>query len=122
MPDTAILWSRNQFRSATAEPYVLSRSITREGTICSDSLARPFFFKRSAPTLAEVLKSLMYPPTALDRSARRKNALIVVTLEFLYCRPNCIFVYPPFDHKDICIDTMGYRKKRVNTFQNKSAD
>ena len=38
-----------------AEPYVLSRSITRDGTICSDSLERPFFLKRSAPTLAAVL-------------------------------------------------------------------
>ena len=31
-------------------------------------------------------------------------------------------MYPPFDHKDIRIDTMGYRKKWVNALQNKRAD
>src|SRR6184192_448912 len=53
---------RNWFRSATADPYVRSRSITREGNISRRSSGRPHFFKRSAPTLAEVQKSLMYPP------------------------------------------------------------
>src|SRR5206468_241429 len=33
---TGILCSRNQFRSATADAYVLSRSMTREGTNCKD--------------------------------------------------------------------------------------
>src|SRR4029077_1553806 len=58
---------------------------------------------------------------SLDWPARGKNALILVTLEFFHCRPNCILVYPPFDYKDIGIDAMGYRKKGVNAFQDKSA-
>ena len=80
------------------------------------------FSKDPRPTLAEVMEVIDVSSSALYRSARRKNALIMVALEFLYCRPNCILVYPPFDYKDIRIDAMGYRKKWVNAFQNKSAD
>ncbi len=32
-----------------------------------------------------------------------------------------MLVYPPFDHKDIGINAMGYRKKGVNAFKNQSA-
>ena len=28
---------------------------------------------------------------------------------------------PPLDHKDVCIDTMGYRKKGISAFQKESA-
>src|SRR5437667_1592798 len=46
-------------------------------------------------------------------SARRKNALIVVTLEFLYRRADRVLMYPPFHDEDIRIDAIGDGKKRV---------
>ena len=46
----------------------------------------------------------------------------MIALEFFKRRPDCIFVYPPFDDQDIRIDAMGCCKKGVNAFQNKSAD
>src|ERR1700730_13538704 len=61
-------------------------------------------------------------PRARYWSARRKDVFIVVTLKFLYRRPNSIFMYPPFDDKDICIDTIGCRKKWINAFENQRAD
>jgi hypothetical protein len=60
--------------------------------------------------------------TAHYRSACRENTLVVVTLEFLYRRSNCILVYPPFDYENIRIDAMGYRKKRINALYTESAD
>src|SRR5256885_1087111 len=80
----------------------------------------PFFQKLRAHT-GRGVEIIDVSSRARYRSARRKDVLIVVTLKFLYRRPNSIFVYPPFDHKNICIDTMGYRKKWVNASENQSA-
>jgi hypothetical protein len=46
----------------------------------------------------------------------------MVTLEFFYCSPNCILVYPSFDYKDIRIDAMSCRKKGVDVFKNQGTD
>jgi hypothetical protein len=52
---------------------------------------------------------------SFDWPSRRKNLLIMVTLKFLKRRADCVFVYPPFDHENICIHTMRNGQKRVNT-------
>src|SRR2546423_405146 len=61
-------------------------------------------------------------PCAQYWSACRKNTLIMFTLEFLTCRPNCILVYPSFDDEDIRIDGMGYRKIRIHALYTDSEE
>ena len=51
------------------------------------------------------------------RSARRKNASVVVILEFLYRRADRVFVHPAFDYQDISVHTVRYSQKRINTKQ-----
>src|SRR5262249_10109857 len=51
-----------------------------------------------------------------------KYPLIRMPSEFIEGRADCVLVYPSLYHEHVCIDAMGYRKKRVNASKNQDAD
>ena len=118
---TARFCSRNQFRNPTAEPYVLSWSMTREGTICRDSLGRPFFLKRFCADAGLGLVIIDIASGSLDGSTGGKNSLIRTAPKFFHGRPDCIFMDPAFHYQYLCIDAVGRCKKGINAFKKESA-
>ena len=48
------------------------------------------------------------------RPACGENALLMVTLEFLQRRANCIFMNPAFDYQDIGVHPMRYGQEWIS--------